>query len=1346
MRLIFTLLLVFCWQFMGAQITKDSLFIDEAKSYKPMLSQGTFLGEIPALRDLTPITTPILTGSKTWTKRNYFPPIPLNNPHPLPENGDPLYQPNVAEKLLTPELNFQLNFDGIGDLSGVTPPDPVGDIGKNHYVQMVNSSGGAWFQIWDKQGQSVYGPALSSTIWSQIGFGSIGDPIIQYDHDAQRWLMMEMQEFNVNALLIAISNTSDPTGGWKAYRFSTLGFPDYPKLYVWPDAYFLTVNEIVNGNTCAGFALERDAILNGDSVFKVQRFQMPNYLGIRYQPATGVDWEIGPPPPPGTPGYIMRVYDDAWDGSVDQLQMWEVRVNWDDEAASTLTGPKALFPAPFETKVCISGLFDCIEQPDPNAVRITALENIIMYRAPYQNFGDHESIVLNHVVDVSGQIGPGGDAQVRWYELRRSGSGPWQIHQQGTYGPNAKTNRFMGTLSMDTRGNIGLGYSVCSEDGVFPGLRITGRRSGDPLGEMTIAEYPFAPGVTIHQDFRWGDYSNMAVDPEDGRTFWFTGEYQPASGNWATRIGSFQITRDTYDLTPTTLLAPQPSISLGNTEQVNVRIFNGGLTVAENASVSLFFQGNLVVTDFIGVAIAPGSAVDHVFSKTVAMPEIGKYYDFMVVTNWNLDKFSRNDTLRVKVRHLTSDDVQAFGRANFPGVVCGTDYNLEFLLKNTGALPLQSANIHYKINTQPYQTYPWTGYLAPGAIDTVLLPMSLLIDGTNFFYANTSLPNGMPDQDVHNDSIFFKFSSNVDGAYLEAQANTEFGVLKLELRRQNNVLLSAREFPPQGQVTFPLCTDDGTCYKLVLKSGTLAWKGNFQLLDVYGNVLAAIEEASGTEQIISFCTPTRKSKDVGPLTLLTPQSGSNLSNAETVKIAFRNFGLTTQTAIPVSYRLDGGNWVDGVLPVQLAPGETTVYTFPVPADLSTVNKDYSFDFKTGLTGDEIPTNDQKTVVVRHRYQQDLAITDLDLLYGCGDTAYQQVKVLLENKGIERIDSIQLAYQLNGNPQAPVVETIGLSTGETAEVYLDIKGSKWGDNFLQVYLSGVQDQPTDQFQGNDSLTAPYFIDTSLVGVQVNLFTDMQPAETSFEILDALGNVVYSQGGYLYPNNYVNTTVCLKKAQCYVFRLKDSAINGMAGFVQLALNGALLGAYYGGDFGAELDIPFCTVPPCAGFNINTEVEPASGQNTANGKITVQVSGGALPYAYTLDGINFQNDPVFAGLLPGSYTITCLDANQCIATITVAIQVVGTTAPVLTPQLTVSPNPTADLVWVQLPAQAGVRTATGQVFDQHSKLIQHFPLDRWDDQLRGLFSLEKQPSGVYTIKVQCQKSGYGAQIVKK
>ena len=79
-----------------------------------------------------------------------------------------------------------VNFEGVDNRNGVLPSDTQGDVGPNNYIQMVNLS----FQIWDKNGNSLFGPANNSVLWN--GFNdpwdgsNDGDPIVLYDELADR--------------------------------------------------------------------------------------------------------------------------------------------------------------------------------------------------------------------------------------------------------------------------------------------------------------------------------------------------------------------------------------------------------------------------------------------------------------------------------------------------------------------------------------------------------------------------------------------------------------------------------------------------------------------------------------------------------------------------------------------------------------------------------------------------------------------------------------------------------------------------------------------------------------------------------------------------------------------------------------------------------------------------------------------------------------------------------------------------------------------------------------------------------------------------------------------------------
>ena len=97
----------------------------------------------------------------------------------------------------------------------------------------------------------------------------------------------------------------------------------------------------------------------------------------------------------------------------------------------------------------------CIPQPGTTS-KLDALADRLMYRLQYRNFGDHESLVVNHTVDVDGADHAG----IRWYEIRSPGTAPF-IYQQGTYAPDAN-HRWMGSIAMDRVGNMALGFSISS--------------------------------------------------------------------------------------------------------------------------------------------------------------------------------------------------------------------------------------------------------------------------------------------------------------------------------------------------------------------------------------------------------------------------------------------------------------------------------------------------------------------------------------------------------------------------------------------------------------------------------------------------------------------------------------------------------------------------------------------------------------------------------------------------------------------------------------------------------------------------------------------------------------------
>ena len=239
-------------------------------------------------------------------------------------------------------------------------------------------------------------------------------------------------------------------------------------------------------------------------------------------------------PPNGAPNPFVEL---EFPQSHNKLQIWEFHVDWSNTANSSFNHKKNLTTAAFDANMC-GGSRNCI--PQPGGRNLSAISDRLMYRLAYRNFGDHQSIVVNHTIDTNGNDHAG----IRWYELRDNNDGnSWNIFQQGTFAPDAD-HRWMGSVSINKRGDIALGYSVSSAN-TFPSIRFTGRYATDPLDTMPVAESNVVSGGGFQQtvSHRWGDYSAMSVDPADDCTFWYTQEYYAASSDrgWQTRIASFKL-------------------------------------------------------------------------------------------------------------------------------------------------------------------------------------------------------------------------------------------------------------------------------------------------------------------------------------------------------------------------------------------------------------------------------------------------------------------------------------------------------------------------------------------------------------------------------------------------------------------------------------------------------------------------------------------------------------------------------------------------------------------------------------------------------------------------------------
>jgi hypothetical protein len=503
-----------------------------AQSGRAQVNRDSYHDVSPPLRDLPP--GPRLAGILEAEPVRRIPSsrIPSFGPDPVLQAPRAALAPLAASAPLT-------NFDGVGNgVSGPggtftvnsAPPDTNAAVGPNHIVETVNTD----LAVFNKTtGAIVFGPVAINTLWSGFGGGcqvdNDGDPIVTYDRLADRWIISQFQVTSTPLQqCVAVSKTADPTGAYFRYAFNYSGFPDYPKMGVWPDAYYVSYNMFNNAGTSflgsQVCAFDRAKMLTGAAATQQCFSTSTSFGGLLPSDLDGTLL-----PPTGAPNPVV-----ALGATSTSLAYWKFHVDWTTPANSTFTGPTSL-TVPAYTEAC-GQTGTCI--PQSGGGSLDSLSDRLMYRAAYRSFADgHHSIVTNHAVTVGTNVG------VRWYELRVDAANNLSAFQAGTYAPDTAF-RWMGSAAMDQAGNIALGFSTSSST-TKPSIRYTGRLAGDAAGTMTQGEGTIITGAGAQGSTlsRWGDYSSLQIDPVDDCTFWYANEYIPANGtfNWKTRIASFKL-------------------------------------------------------------------------------------------------------------------------------------------------------------------------------------------------------------------------------------------------------------------------------------------------------------------------------------------------------------------------------------------------------------------------------------------------------------------------------------------------------------------------------------------------------------------------------------------------------------------------------------------------------------------------------------------------------------------------------------------------------------------------------------------------------------------------------------
>ena len=247
-------------------------------------------------------------------------------------------------------LHLTGNCGGSSNCGAGHPPDTNGDVGPTYYIQTINTAIG----IYDKATGDEVAAVTFDQFMSQGSFGNLcdtnnyGDPVVLYDSFDDRWFISDFA-FEVDGSgnvvnppgafeCMAVSKTGDPvSGGWNFYSINTAGgLGDYPKLGVWPDGIYMSVNmfQYAAGGSYIGprvYAFDKAEMYAGAPDVDVVSFDAPSAdftlmpSNARLQTGT---------PPPGTPNYFVSTWQ-----YLNALTVYKFDVDWEHPSLSTFTGP-----------------------------------------------------------------------------------------------------------------------------------------------------------------------------------------------------------------------------------------------------------------------------------------------------------------------------------------------------------------------------------------------------------------------------------------------------------------------------------------------------------------------------------------------------------------------------------------------------------------------------------------------------------------------------------------------------------------------------------------------------------------------------------------------------------------------------------------------------------------------------------------------------------------------------------------------------------------------------------------------------------------------------------------------
>jgi hypothetical protein len=432
------------------------------------------------------------------------------------------------------------SFSGVNlsDTTGLgtetTPPDTMGAAGPNDFVEFINGA----FAVYSKTGvrRSLI---TDNTFWENAGISAatisagLTDTRVLYDVSSGRWFASEITLDTRGAqVLLARTDTSDPSGTWRAVHFAsntgTLS-PDFDTLGIDSTGVYIGISDFDLVGSFMGVSFfsipKADLVANPPSLANITRFDNldDTVVGFTLQGVTNPD------PGPGH-GVIIAI-----DSTTYQL-FDRTRINGSGAAGATLG-----------TTAYIDNTYDAAPNPAAQPGGQTVDTGDDRFSSFVRQVGSN--------IFMANTILQGGKDAVHWMVLNESSN---TLLGEGIIS-DATHDFFYPSIAANHSGSILLAFNrsgPTSPDGNISIYAAVGTvtSSGVTMGspflvrQGTIGNYHY---VGEFAPYRWGDYSATMVDPIDDSRFWTIQEIPSSPTSWGTQITLISLATNLPSLTIT---------------------------------------------------------------------------------------------------------------------------------------------------------------------------------------------------------------------------------------------------------------------------------------------------------------------------------------------------------------------------------------------------------------------------------------------------------------------------------------------------------------------------------------------------------------------------------------------------------------------------------------------------------------------------------------------------------------------------------------------------------------------------------------------------------------------------